>query len=98
MHDNYALRCALDNYSKKAPGNVEFLPIYIYDPRQFDAIDPKTATRKCGIRRTKFITESVNALRKTFKAIGGDLLIAYDNPEIVIPALIEKNVKTVLVY
>lgn len=85
VHDNYSIRYALDNYAKQYPGNVEFVAIYVYDPRKFSEIDPNMGTRKCGIHRTKFINEAVTAFRKTLQAIGSGLAIVCDKAEDVIP-------------
>lgn len=40
--------------------------------------------------RLKFLLESVYGLRETYRRSGGDLLIGYGRPEVLIPALVQK--------
>jgi deoxyribodipyrimidine photo-lyase len=77
VHDNAALAEAAEN------GSV--LPVYCFDPRQFDTgmFDlPKT-----GPHRTRFLVESVRDLRESMRQRGGDLLIRRGDPETVLPDL-----------
>lgn len=64
------------------------LPVYFFDPRQFK----KTPffTLKTGVHRTRFLLESVAALRDSFREAGGDLLILTGQPEDLLPELVAK--------
>lgn len=81
VHDNEVLAEAV----AKAD---EILPVFVFDPRQFE----KTAfkTLKTGYNRARFLLESVANLLGTFQKKGGELLLQFGLPEEVIPVLVDK--------
>lgn len=81
VHDNEMLAEAVNR-------SEEILPVYFFDPRHFGKTN--YSTRKTGYLRTKFLIESVAALRETFNNYGGDLLIIHGYPEDHLPQLVEK--------
>ncbi|MES2416728.1 MAG: DASH family cryptochrome [Bacteroidota bacterium] len=64
------------------------LPVYFFDPRQFE--HTQYHTLKTGVNRTRFLLQSVEALRLSFKDLGGDLLIVNGKPEDFLPDLVHK--------
>lgn len=62
------------------------LPVYFFDPRHFD---PDQANRS-GFLRTKFLIESVTALRTAFQQFNGNILIVRGMPEDHLPGLVEQ--------
>jgi deoxyribodipyrimidine photo-lyase len=64
------------------------LPVYFFDPRQFEYTPYHTL--KTGVNRTRFLLQSVEALRQAFNALGGNLLIVNGKPEDFLPDLVEK--------
>ncbi|KAJ3197111.1 hypothetical protein HDU67_003849, partial [Dinochytrium kinnereticum] len=95
FHDNPVL-----NAAALQKGCTHLLPIYVFDPRQFDLSKmgmgfeaPLTwhfKFPKCSIHRSRFILESVQDLKKTLRSKNSNLLIGYGHPETIIPSLIEK--------
>ena len=67
LHDNEALAQALDRAE-------EVLPVYVFDPRVFQAKTPE-GFAKTGAFRAQFILESVADLRHNLRALGSDLII-----------------------
>lgn len=80
VHDNESLvkGCQAD----------EVLPVYVFDPRQFD--NTSFGFPKTGLHRAHFLRESVANLKKNLKQLGGDLLVIRGKPEEIIPDLIEE--------
>jgi deoxyribodipyrimidine photo-lyase len=64
----------------------EILPVYIFDPRQFQ--ETPFGTLKTGFNRAKFLLESVSALREQ---LGGHLYIAFGLPKDILPKLAEQH-------
>ena len=60
----------------------EVLPVFCFDPRQFEATP--WGTPKTGVFRAQFLLESVLALQASLRAVGSDLLIAKGTPESVL--------------
>ena len=82
LHDNEMLVEAI------AKSN-EILPVYIFDPRTFQlSVEPPVF--KSGNIRTRFLQESVAALRKSFQQLGGNLLVLNGHPEDILPDLVEQ--------
>ena len=81
IHDNEILTEAVRKGDK-------IIPIYCFDPRQFEITD--FHTRKTGLIRTRFLLESVSNLRDFFKSAGGDLLVKFGKPEVILPDLVAK--------
>ncbi|EME29909.1 Blue-light photoreceptor PHR2 [Galdieria sulphuraria] len=78
LHDNPALFRAAEEGSL-------ILPVYCFDPRQFG----KTSFgfEKTGRYRAQFLIDSVEDLRKSFRAKGSDLIVRLGRPEEVLPEL-----------
>ncbi|WP_432707990.1 DASH family cryptochrome [Pedobacter sp.] len=83
LHDNEMLVEAI------AKSN-EILPVYIFDPRTFHVSSSEPPVVKSGAIRTRFLQESVAALRTSFQQLEGDLLIKMGFPEEIIPDLVEQ--------
>lgn len=81
LHDNEMLVEAI------AKSN-QILPVYFFDPRQFEQTQYNTL--KTGINRTRFLIQSVNALRQSFIKLGGNLLVLTGKPEDLLPELVQK--------
>jgi deoxyribodipyrimidine photo-lyase len=81
LHDNEMLVEAIAK-------SDSILPVYFFDPRQFE--HTPYATLKTGANRTQFILENVEALRNSFKKLGGDILVLTGKPEDFLPALVSK--------
>lgn len=70
------------------------VPVYIFDPRNFTYL--ANGLQKTGVLRAKFILESVEDLRASLRARGGDLLVAVGHPEELLPNLaVQYDVKEV---
>ena len=82
LHDNEMLVEAI------AKSN-EILPVYIFDPRTFQ-LSSEPPVIKSGAVRTRFLQESVAALRTSFQQLGGDLLVLTGHPEELLPELVEQ--------
>jgi deoxyribodipyrimidine photo-lyase len=81
LHDNEMLVEAI------AKSN-EILPVYIFDPRNFDCSEVNPVY-KSGAIRSQFLLESISALRNAFQKLGGDLLVLRGHPEELLPELVE---------
>lgn len=81
IHDNEILFKAV----KKAD---KIIPVFCFDPRNF-SVNP-FGTYKTGSLRAKFILESVQDLKESLKALGGDLMIVSGKPEEILPAIAQK--------
>lgn len=79
LHDNEALTKAI----KKGD---EIVPIYVFDERQFLG-KTKFGFDKTGKFRAKFIIESVEDLRQSFKTKGIDLIVRVGKPEEIVTQL-----------
>ncbi len=64
------------------------LPVYFFDPRYFE--QTKYGTDRSGAIKTRFLLESVAALRTSFQRLGGDLLVLHGRPEDHLPRLVEQ--------
>ncbi len=80
LHDNEALMDAMKH-------GDELLPVYIFDPREWQGILPLTGLPKIGSHRAKFILESVADLRQNLRDRGADLIVRTGHPEEVLPEL-----------
>ncbi|WP_111668964.1 DASH family cryptochrome [Algoriphagus litoralis] len=66
----------------------EVVPVYCFDPRMWSKTD--LGYCKTGAFRTKFLIESVDALRKSFRELGADLIVLQGMPEIKLVQLAEE--------
>lgn len=64
------------------------VPVYCFDPRQFQTTS--CGSLKTGYFRSKFLIESVEDLRQSFRNAGGDLVIRVGEPEKVLPELVSR--------
>lgn len=80
LHDHEALHKAIQT-------GKQVLPVYCVDPRHWRK-NP-IGLPKTGAFRTRFLQESLYALRQGLRQIGGDLLIVRGMPETRIPELVE---------
>lgn len=80
LHDNEMLVEAIAK-------SDSILPVYFFDPRHFEA--SAYDTFKSGALRAKFLLESVQALKKSFQDLGGDILVLEGKPEDFLPELVE---------
>lgn len=64
------------------------VPVYCFDPRQFQITS--FGSLKTGYFRTKFLIESVEDLRQSFRDAGGDLIVRVGKPEEVLPDLVSR--------
>jgi deoxyribodipyrimidine photolyase len=69
--------------------NETVLPVYVLD----DAQDQQTkwGFPRSGNIRMQFLFETLSALQKNMRAIGGDLLVVQGNPVQVLPELVKKH-------
>ena len=80
LHDNEALTDAMKH-------GDEVLPVYIFDPREWQGTLPLTGLPKLGTHRARFILEAVADLRENLRARGADLILRIGEPEDVLPEL-----------
>lgn len=74
LHDNEALYNAMKR-------GIEIIPIYVFDERVFKGTT-EYGFRKTAQYRAKFIIESVNDLRNSFRQLGIDLIVRVGQPEV----------------
>ncbi|WP_276090813.1 DASH family cryptochrome [Pedobacter sp. JY14-1] len=72
LHDNEMLVEAIAKSER-------ILPVYFFDPRYFEITNFDTL--KTGIQRSRFLIESVRALRTAFQRFSGDILLVKGRPE-----------------
>jgi len=79
LDDNIVLQAA-------ASGATSLLPVYVFDPRNFN-VPTLAGARKSAARRARFLLESVACLRKNLEAKGSGLAVAVGRPEDSVPKL-----------
>ncbi len=89
LHDNEALYEAIR-------WNSEVIPVYVFDPRAFNAGSRFGHTRM-HLHRAQFIIDAVTALRWSLRALGSDLIVRVGYPENVLFDL-AKEFKTSVVF
>ena len=62
-------------------GPKEVVPVYIFDPRSFNG-------ERMGPHPSRFLLDSVAALRHALRGIGSDLLVGIGEPEKLLPLLV----------
>jgi deoxyribodipyrimidine photo-lyase len=72
--------------SKALAGAESFLPVYVFDPRQFMPVK-NLGFPKTGAFRARFLVESVLDLRESLRDAGSDMYIAIGYPEQILPQL-----------
>ena len=83
LHDNEALTDALKHAD-------EVIPVYIFDPKQWQARLPHTGLPKMGPHRAKFLLESLRDLKKSLRKRGSDLMVRTGRPEDVLTELTQE--------
>ena len=78
LHDN-------EGFLKATQDADEVIPVYVFDPRQFQASDLGFA--KTGARRAQFLLESVQNLRDNLRKKGGNLVVCLGKPEVTLSEL-----------
>ncbi|WP_257667708.1 DASH family cryptochrome [Parapedobacter tibetensis] len=81
IHDNEILLRAVER-------SHQIIPVYCFDPRYFVAAE--YGTKKTGVLRAAFLRENVLALKHALQQLGGDLIIAYGHPEVLLPQIAAK--------
>ncbi len=77
-----------ETLSKAIQSGNEIVPVYCFDPRMWSKTE--LGITKTGAFRTKFLIESVNELRKSFRKLGADLTILQGKPEEAVVDFAEK--------
>lgn len=77
-----------ETLSRAIQSGNEIVPVYCFDPRMWS--ETKIGLAKTGAFRTQFLIESIADLRKSFRNLGGDLIILHGKPEEVVVDLAEK--------
>jgi len=77
LDDHPALHAACE-------GALSLLPIYIFDPSQFN-VPTLAGARKSSARRAQFLIESVACLRNNLEARGSGLAVAIGKPSDLVP-------------
>ena len=73
---------------KAQQSGTEVVPVYCFDPRMWS--ETTLGFSKTGAFRTKFLIESVEALRKSFRELGADLIVLQGKPEVELVRLAEE--------
>jgi deoxyribodipyrimidine photo-lyase len=100
VHDNPALVHSKSLLASAIGSPTEedvILPLFCFDNKIFGncALTKNARSIKCGVRRAKFILESVTDLRKQLqKECNSELLVAYGDPAHVIDRLVDYIFKT----
>ncbi len=89
LHDNECLARASSEFD-------EVLPVYIYDERHYRVLD--LGFRKTSHLRYRYLQDTLNDLRENYRKQGGDLVIAYGRPEVLLPELVAAHGYTALIY
>lgn len=82
IHDNEILLRAVERSQR-------IVPVYCFDPRYFALT--KYGTKKTGVLRAAFLLENVHELREALRQLGGDLIVVYGYPEMLLPQIAEKH-------
>ena len=80
LHDNPTLVAAADG---------EFVPVYVFDERDYG--ETQYGTEKTGARRARFVRECVEDLRASLRERGGDLAVRRGKTEEVVAELIDEH-------
>lgn len=77
-------------------GSVDLVCIYCFDPRHY-AVTP-FGHRKTAHYRAKFLIQAVGDLKRSLQAVGNDLVVSWQKPEVAIPQLCTTERQPVMVY
>ena len=96
VHDNPVLNWAA---TQQKLAYKEVLPVYCFDPRFYERQVKKYQTKKCGLIRTRFNIETVEALRSSLESIDSALFVAHAQPEDFLLKLVAASpMNTTVVY
>lgn len=84
LHDNEALSQALHH-------SIEVIPVYVFDERVFNGNTRWFGFPKTDKFRAKFIIESIQDLRRSFRAKGSDLIVRVGKPEEILFELAQEH-------
>ena len=82
VHDNESLTNAIDE-------NETVIAVYFFDPRQFE--ETRFGFKRTEKFRTKFLIETVTALKENLEKLNIPLLVYYQKPEDSIPEIVAQN-------
>nr|WP_315211602.1 DASH family cryptochrome [uncultured Flavobacterium sp.] len=82
VHDNESLTNAIDE-------NETVIALYCFDPRQFE--ETRFGFKRTEKFRTKFLIETVTALKENLEKLNIPLLVYYQKPEDSIPEIVAQN-------
>ncbi|MFV8379434.1 DASH family cryptochrome [Flavobacterium sp. LB3R33] len=82
VHDNESLTNAIDE-------NETVIALYCFDPRQFE--ETRFGFKRTEKFRTKFLIETVTALKENLEKLNIQLLVYYHKPEDSIPEIVAQN-------
>jgi deoxyribodipyrimidine photo-lyase len=86
LHDNEVLHQALEKSKQhKYKIFIEIVPVFVFDPRLYEAKNEEFDSRKIGIRRALFNLETIDSFRQRFRSINSELLVYYGKAEEIIP-------------
>lgn len=88
LTDQPLLAQALSAASPPATPQPGIIPLYCFDPRQFDTTPFGFA--KTGSYRAQFLVESLADLRQSLRQRGSDLVLRRGKPEEIIPELVRQ--------
>ena len=82
VHDNESLTNAIDE-------NETVIALYCFDPRQFE--ETRFGFKRTEKFRTKFLIETVTALKENLEKLNIPFLVYYQKPEDSIPEIVAQN-------
>lgn len=82
VHDNESLTNAIDE-------NETVIALYCFDPRQFE--ETRFGFKRTEKFRTKFLIETITALKENLEKLNIQLLVYYKKPEDSIPEIVAQN-------
>eukprot|EP00981_Chlorochromonas_danica_P013499 scaffold6401_cov164-Ochromonas_danica.AAC.8 len=77
-------------------GSADLVCIYCFDPRHY-AMTP-FGHRKTAHHRANFLIQAVDDLKRSLQAVGSDLVVSWQKPEVAIPGLCTAERQPVMVY
>lgn len=78
-----------DNPTLVAAARDEFVPLYVFDERDYG--ETRYGTNKTGVRRARFVRECVEDLRASLRERGGDLAVRRGKTEDVVAELVDEH-------
>jgi deoxyribodipyrimidine photo-lyase len=84
VHDNECVHLA----SQLSRAGARVLPVFFLDPREGATSVTRNGHQKLGPFRAKFLLESLADLRASLRALGSDLHVLQEKPEVGLPTLL----------